>query len=362
MLSATLDPKTFPIRRPVTQISADAAREHFYRIEDTARIVFMTNSVTPHLFHNAIASIQLGIEDYKSDDARRAISAVRNFYAGVLLLGKQCLLEQAPTADPMEVLATSYQPTLNGANGVTIVAKGYRTIDLGELRERFKEFGIDWPKVDIKPLQRLRNEFEHFHSSAQDTTIRQVIASCFPLVDGFFEILGKNPAEQLGKAWETMLEEEKFFAAQKVACQATLKSFSWSVGLNNSDLSCPHCGSALLYQADATNADPSSIDARCRACDGNIEAEQFVEIVVDAIHGGDDFIAAKDGGEPVINDCPDCGLPTYVQNDDEDVCYFCGESAASECSICTNPMSVHDVSVNSSGMCSYCDYRLSKDG
>lgn len=39
----------------------------------------MTKRVTQHLLHNAIASIQLGIEDYNSDDPRRAISAVRNF-------------------------------------------------------------------------------------------------------------------------------------------------------------------------------------------------------------------------------------------------------------------------------------------
>ena len=85
----------------------------------------MTNSVTPHLLHNAVASIQLGIEDYNSNDTRRTISAVKNFYAGVLLLGKQCLLNKAPAADPMEVLATGYQPKLNGSGGVTIITKGY---------------------------------------------------------------------------------------------------------------------------------------------------------------------------------------------------------------------------------------------
>ena len=321
----------------------------------------MTNAVTQHLLHNAIASIQLGIEDYKSDDPRRAISAVRNFYAGVLLLGKQCLLDQAPDADPMEVLATGYQPKPNDDGGVTIVPKGFRTIDLQELRDRFKEFGLEWPKADIKPLQKLRNEFEHFHSSAQDTTIRQVIASCFPLIDGFFDILDRNPAQHLGAAWDTMLEEEKFFAAQKAACYATLKPLPWSAELKDLELSCPHCSSALIYQADENNGDPSSIDGKCRACDGSIGAERFVEIVVEAIHGGDDFMAAKDGGEPIVNDCPDCGQPAYVQNGEVDVCYFCGESAANECSVCSSPMSVNDVSVHSPSLCTHCYHVLSKD-
>ncbi len=321
----------------------------------------MTDSVTPHLLHNAITSIQLGIEDYKSNDPRRTISAVRNFYAGVLLLGKQCLLDEVPDAEPMEVLATSFKPEPDDAGAVVIVPKGYRTIDLGELRERFKDFGLDWPKGDINPLQRLRNEFEHFHSSAQDTTIRQVIASCFPLVAGFFEILDKNPAQQLGVAWETMLEEEKFFAAQKAACYASLAALPWHAGLKDIELACPDCGSALLYQNDANNSDPSSIEGKCKACDAKIDAERFVEIVVEAIHGGDDLLAAKDGGEPIINDCPDCGQPAYVQNGEIDFCYFCGESAASECARCGSPMSVNDVSVNSPSFCSYCDHMMHKD-
>lgn len=39
-------------------------------------------SVMSELFENAVVSIQLGVEDYQSNDPRRAISAVRNFYAG----------------------------------------------------------------------------------------------------------------------------------------------------------------------------------------------------------------------------------------------------------------------------------------
>lgn len=322
----------------------------------------MIDTVTPHLLHNAVVSIQLGIEDYKSADPRRTISAVRNFYAGVLLLGKQCLLDQAPDADPMEVLATSYLPEPNEAGGVTIVPKGYRTIDLGELRERFKQFDLEWPKGDIRGLQRLRNEFEHFHSTTQDTTIRQVIASCFPLVEGFCEILDRSPAQLLGAAWETMLEEERFFKAQKAACYATLAPLPWHDELSaDVKLSCPHCGSALLYQSDASNDDPSSIEGKCRACDGDVAAEHFVQIVVEAIHGGDDFLAAKDGGEPIINDCPDCGQPAYVQSGDIDVCYFCGERAASECARCGSPMSVNDVSVHSPRFCTYCYHMMSKD-
>jgi hypothetical protein len=47
------------------------------------------------LFDNAIQSIQLGIEDYEHNDPMRALSAVRNFYAGTLLLAKEVLVRAA---------------------------------------------------------------------------------------------------------------------------------------------------------------------------------------------------------------------------------------------------------------------------
>ena len=89
------------------------------------------------LLENAISSIQLGIEDYQSNDPRRPISAVRNFYAGVLLLGKQCLVSAAPNADPMEVLASKFIPVPDGDGGVVHEPKGYQTIDLFELKMRY---------------------------------------------------------------------------------------------------------------------------------------------------------------------------------------------------------------------------------
>ena len=41
------------------------------------------------LFNNAVASIRMGVEDYTNKDGNRALSAVRNFYSGVLLLAKE---------------------------------------------------------------------------------------------------------------------------------------------------------------------------------------------------------------------------------------------------------------------------------
>jgi len=43
------------------------------------------------ILDNAIQSIQIGIEDYRSDDPRRLLSAVRNVRTGIVLLCEEQL-------------------------------------------------------------------------------------------------------------------------------------------------------------------------------------------------------------------------------------------------------------------------------
>ena len=82
------------------------------------------------LLTNALISIQMVIEDYQSTDPRRPVSAVRNFYARVLRLGKQCILNEAPNADPMEVIGVRSAPKPDGEGGVIHEPEGHQTIDL----------------------------------------------------------------------------------------------------------------------------------------------------------------------------------------------------------------------------------------
>ena len=49
-----------------------------------------------NMFENAVQSIQLGVEDYKKNTPSRALSAVRNFHAGLLLLAKEVLVRKVP--------------------------------------------------------------------------------------------------------------------------------------------------------------------------------------------------------------------------------------------------------------------------
>lgn len=48
------------------------------------------------IIENAITSIKLGIEDFQTGDDDRMLSAARNYYAGLLLLAKECLVNTVP--------------------------------------------------------------------------------------------------------------------------------------------------------------------------------------------------------------------------------------------------------------------------
>jgi len=69
------------------------------------------------LLKNAVASIQLGVEDFqRNDDLRRLLSAIRNFHAGVLLLCKEVLRRLSPP-DSNEVHIKAKQAAIKTKSG-----------------------------------------------------------------------------------------------------------------------------------------------------------------------------------------------------------------------------------------------------
>lgn len=312
------------------------------------------------LLTNAVHSIQLGIEDYQSNDARRAISAVRNFYAGVLLLGKECLVHAAGDVDPMTVLGARFEPALDQDGDVVYGVRGHQTIDLNDLQRRFKGFQLRWPADgNVEKLQDLRNKFEHFHAGEPKEVVQQAIHGCFPLVAGFFQILELDPVEQLGDAWKVMLEEEEFFRKKKSEADTTFAKLPWGESLNHTeDYACPDCGSSLLAQRDADNAEPSEVDGYCMGCGKKMPAEELVEIIVGAEFATEEYIAVKDGDTAVIHDCQECWRGTYVTRESHYGCWVCGAVIGGECARCFTSLSIENRSVNNAALCDYC-YHLS---
>ncbi|WP_199720802.1 hypothetical protein [Azospirillum cavernae] len=161
------------------------------------------------MFENAIASIRMGIEDFRQQDHDRDISAVRNLYAGTLLLAKEALVRAAPKADPALVIGAKIKPVPDGAGGIAMRQSGHTTIDFQEIGERARTFGIPLDPGALNALNKIRNDIEHHYTSESVTAIRAAISKGFPVIDSLFRHLDENPVKLLGEVWKTMLKTKE---------------------------------------------------------------------------------------------------------------------------------------------------------
>jgi len=201
------------------------------------------------IFDNAVVSLRLGIEDFETGKGDRMLSAARNYYAGLLLLAKECLVKTVPAADAMEVIGAKFKPKPDGKGGVVHDPDGYITVDLNQLKKRFKDFGLAWPDADIDKLQLLRNDLEHLHLKEPISVLKEAIASSFPMIVDFFAILNEDPKAQLGASWNTVLSEHMAFMKVQNACVESLEIVEWPADVSRLDrLSCPPVHRPLLVK------------------------------------------------------------------------------------------------------------------
>ena len=315
------------------------------------------------LYDNAIKSISLGIEDFENPNDDRILSAARNYYAGVLLLGKQCLLQSAPEADKTLVIGAKFQPKLNAHGGVDFEPEGRQTVDFQELKRRFKSFGLSWPSGDIEKLKKLRNDLEHDHLREPHAALREAIAQSFSIVSGFFDLLGQKPTDALPEAWKVMLDETKFFEEQKLSCNKTFEKVKWHASdVDFSKFTCPACDSSLIAQKHYDNTEAENIEAVCRACGDEFEAKKFLEYYVEKNYGNENFVSVKDGGEGVIFECPECSANTYVLGEGEGGCALCGFVLEERsCAVCGAALTLDDYADDRQNLCSYHDYVWKQD-
>jgi hypothetical protein len=310
------------------------------------------------LFDNAVQSIQLGVEDYQANDPRRALSSVRNFYAGVLLLAKEVLVRQVPDAAPADVLGARYKPVPDGQGGLHFVTAGQQTIDFSNIGSRFKDFDLRIDNAALKDLNRIRTDIEHYYTAESRETVREAIAKAFPVVVDLFHLADEVPHEVLGDAWQTMLEVRAVYEKELESCRASFGKINWpSSVMAETALNCPECQSDLVAQIDTDNTNHTSVDAECRSCGAKISADKAIEHALQTHFDLDNYMAAKDGDEGPLQTCPECGLHTYVLSEG---CAWC-ELVLDECGRCSTPLTPSNVSFDSSVFCSYCDHIMSKD-
>ncbi len=84
-------------------------------------------------------------------------------------------------------------------------------------------------------------------------------------------------------------------------------------------------------------------------------------MAVVASFGADDYIAAKEGLEPVIHDCPYCDSSnTFVQNSEVNMCFDCGFVLDESCSICGTSLTLEEYTMLDNGYCGSCSYGMAR--
>lgn len=313
------------------------------------------------IFDNAVTSIMLGIEDFRQGSDARMLSAARNYYAGLLLLGKECLIRAAPKANPMEIIGAKFEPVPDGDGGVDYQVSGHMTVDFSHIKIRFKKFGLSWPEININKLQIFRNNIEHYHLDQPIYSLKETIATSFPMIIYFLEILKEDPQNVLKGVWDTILEETNTFNMVQENCVDSLLRLNWPGEVQDLDcMSCRNCGSSLIGQTDRDNTNIEAADVKCFQCGQKYDQQQFTEMVVLASYGVDAHYAAMRGGSSPIGTCPNCNAEAYVENGEVSVCFYCKTTIAGICTRCNACITVHEYNYDYPGLCSYCAHICEK--
>jgi hypothetical protein len=305
----------------------------------------------------------MGVEDFRQQDPDRDISAVRNFYAGVLLLAKEALIRAAPKADPALVIGAKLKPVPDGVGGIAMEQIGHSTIDFRQISERAKDFDVHIDHSALKALNTIRNDMEHHYTDESATAIRAAISKGFPVAASLFRQMEEVPTELLGDAWTTMLETKELYDQELREARATLDKVAWhSPSLNGASFKCDECKSELVEQTESDNESQDCVELRCRTCGVFLDLADAVEQAIDGVYGVEAYIRSKDAGEDgPIYTCPACGRHTLVEG--EDACANCNEPLdyTSECGRCGNEISVQDfLDGLDEGLCSYCSWQMEK--
>ena len=314
------------------------------------------------LFENAVTSIQLGVEDYQQDDPRRAISAVRNFYAGVLLLAKETLVRSVPDADFGDLIGAKYKPVPDGIGGVDFVQDGSSTIDIVTIGKRFKDFGLSIDQKALEELSRIRNDVEHLYTQKPGEAVRESIANAFPVVVQLFEHMDEAPGVHLGDAWPVMLEAKALYEKELKSCKDSLSRVAWISGtIAKAGLICHQCKSKLVRQLDPDNTQQVNMELFCRACGQEPAVERTIEASLTESLRGEVYYRMKDAGEdgPQYH-CNECDNDTYI--DFEAICAVCGyEYGDEDCYRCGASIPLQEIiDGEQSGLCGYCSYQYDK--
>jgi len=314
------------------------------------------------LLSNAIAAIQLGLEDYQSNDAKRNLSAVRNISAGVLLLFKEKLRRLCPSDSDEVLLKERVRPVLRNGT-LTFVGQGRKTVDVQQIKERFESLNVvaDWKRFD--DLIKVRNDLEHYYSTASTGKVREVLSDAFLVLRAFITTeLQAEPFEILGEdAWNYLLAEAKIYTEELKRCRDTVTEIECpNVAFANlvPSLRCCQCNSELLKVIDPTVSPVTMITFSCIVCGTETPLEDLVESAAQDAYFTDMYLSMTDGGDPPLGSCHIC--QSHAFHIDTGQCFKClSKFGYDNCAVCGAGLTGDEQDFH--GLCGYHHWQINDD-
>jgi hypothetical protein len=319
------------------------------------------------LLENAVISIQLGLEDFASNDERRIISAARNLYSGVLLLAKEVLRQLSPPGSN-DILIRIKKKAVKQADGtVVLVGDGKKTIDRLEIEETFKQLQLAVDLSNLRRLAEIRNDIEHMHPQHAPALIQVAIADAMPIIrDIVVKELREEPSVLLGSdAWDALLNEAKVFKHEQEACRASFDAVNWETDTLADafkEFQCQACSSSLIRNDNVTATSPNTLILVCSQCGEPADLEDAIEAALQESLWAEGHIAAMEGGDPVLDECPECSKETYSLTEGKCLNPGCDFSLNGyECLVCSEGLTLDDYRYGDGHLCSYHAHVMSKD-
>ena len=252
------------------------------------------------------------------------------------------------------------------ANGVvTLKGIGKRTVDVQGIKDRFSSLGILFNWTDIDRVTQIRNDMEHTFYKGGEALAREAVSDAFLAIRELLAtVLEEEPVGALGTAcWGSLLENNKLFQQEIAACRQTIGPILWKTEgaqAASQEFACQDCGSKLVKQLDPVNTDQEDAQFVCSACGEKIELVPLMVAAIEEANGVDAYLAATDGGEPPVGNCPECGEETYVFA--EGGCALCGFDmpADATCAVCGEQLTLDDYE-EGAGLCGYHRWVAEKD-
>lgn len=323
----------------------------------------MCNNISELIFQNAISAIQLGVEDYLVCDKQplRVYSAIRNLYAGVLLLFKSHLAYLSQKDNEALIKANVLPKLSSDGQNVSWFGTGKKTIDFKQIKERYSSLKIEVDWRIVEDLQKYRNDIEHYYSRDKLTkkVLEEYFSKIYSCIDSFLveKMHRATTAVFSQKVRETFISINNKITNEEEKNDIRLSELNWyndATFTTTKSFMCPKCGNFRFdINSIGKNKEASLSTFKCTNC-GTIFTYQ--ELMKEVIDNAKIFLPFNSEGVAQFHftKCEKCGEISYDAWFGH-ICYLCGHEEQ-KCKNCGKCIGLDDIpTFEKNGQCKECN-------